>query len=100
MRFMGRVSSSRRREEIQKKRPTDESIVGRMLRPHHHIALVIALGFVLATTAILMLRPQVVGWRVGQYAPHDIVARVNFDYLDPEKQNMAKQIARVSEPRV
>ena len=64
------------------------------------MALVVALGFALACTAILMLRPQVVGWRVGQHAPHDIVARVDFSYQDPEKLNMSRQTARLNEPRV
>lgn len=102
VRIMGRPSSStRRREEIQKKRPDlDDTLVDRLLRPHHHVALAIAIGFTLAITAILMLRPQVVGWRVGQHAPHDIVARVDFGYQDPEKLNTARQNARVTEPRV
>lgn len=98
---MGRPSSSRRREEIQKKRPDlEETLLARLLRPHHHMALAVAIGFAVCVTAILMLRPQVVGWRVGQYTPADIVARVDFQYHDAEKLNYARTTARLTEPRV
>ena len=98
---MGRPSSSRRREEIRKNRPDiEETLLGRLLRPHHHVALAVAIGFAVAITAILMLRPQVVGWRVGQFAPHDILARVDFEYHDSERLNSAKTAARLTEPRV
>ncbi|MDB5328257.1 MAG: receptor with intracellular hydrolase [Phycisphaerales bacterium] len=98
---MGRASSSRRREEIRKNRPDiEETLLGRLLRPHHHVALAVAIGFAVCITAILMLRPQVVGWRVGQFTPHDIVARVDFEYHDSEKLNSARTAARLTEPRV
>ncbi|MGC4031504.1 MAG: HDIG domain-containing protein [Tepidisphaeraceae bacterium] len=94
-------SSTRRREEIRKNRPdAGEKFVTRLLRPHHHVGLAVAIGFVVAVSAILMLRPQVVGWRVGQYVPYDIVARVDFDYHDPEQLNTARTAARILEPRV
>ena len=93
--------TSRRREEIQKKRPdADDNWVARALKPQHHAALLIAVGFAAVVSAILMLRPQVVGYRVGQYVPYDIVARVDFQYHDVERLNAERTRRRQSEPRV
>lgn len=90
-----------RRAEIRKNRPDrDDSLVGRLTRPEYHLSLLVVIGFVVCTTVILMLRPNVVGWRTGQYAPHDIVARVNFSYHDADKLNDARKTARLIEPRV
>jgi len=99
---MGRTKGvAQRREGIRNSRPDlGDTLLNRLLRPEHHVALAVALGFVICTTAILMLRPQVVGWRVGQYAPHDIVARVDFAYHDPEKLNAERQTARLREPHI
>ncbi len=74
--------------------------MGRLLRPENHASLLVVLGFVVATTAILMLRPNVLGWRVGQYVPHDIVSRVDFTWSDPDALNEARSAARRNEPRV
>ena len=94
-------NSGHRRAEIRRKCPErDDTFLGRILRPEHHLTLAIAIAFVVCTSAILMLRPKVVGWRVGQYAPHDIVARVDFAYHDAEKFAGEQQAARVREPRV
>lgn len=94
-------NSGHRRAEIRRKCPErDDAVLGRLLRPENHVALAIAIGFVVCTIAILMLRPKVVGWRVGQYAPHDIVARVDFAYHDAEKLATEQQAARLREPRV
>ncbi|MGN6626831.1 MAG: hypothetical protein ACTHLN_09445, partial [Tepidisphaeraceae bacterium] len=94
-------NSGHRRAEIRRKCPErDDAVLGRLLRPENHVALAIAIGFVVCTIAILMLRPKVVGWRVGQYAPHDIVARVDFAYHDAEKLATEQQTARLREPRV
>jgi len=90
-----------RRAEIRKNRPDlDDTLMGRLLRPENHLPLLVAVGFVVCTTAILMLRPNVLGWRVGQYVPHDIVSRVDFTWSDPASLNEARSTARLNEPRV
>ncbi len=90
-----------RRAEIRKNRPDrDDTLLGRLTKPENQLPLVIALGFVVLTTSILMLRPSVMAWRVGQYAPHDIVARVDFQWSDPDSLNEARINARQIEPRV
>jgi cyclic-di-AMP phosphodiesterase PgpH len=62
--------------------------------------LLIAAGFAICAIAILMWRPNVMPWRVGQYVPHDIVARVDFSWSDPDALNEARIAARQLEPRV
>jgi putative nucleotidyltransferase with HDIG domain len=90
-----------RRAEIRKNRPDlDDTFLGRLRRSENHIPLLIALGFALCTAAVLMMRPNVLEWRVGQYAPHDIVARVDFTWRDPDALNLARIEARQREPRV
>ena len=47
-----------------------------------------------------MLREQVVGYRPGQYVPHDIVSRVDFIFQDKQKLADAQTKARADEPHV
>jgi len=63
-------------------------------------SLLIAAGFFLAITAILTFRDKVVPYRVGQYVPQDVLARVDFDFPDRQKLEDAKQEARNLVPRV
>ncbi len=94
-------SIGRRRAEIRKNRPDlDQTLLGRLLRPEFHVPLLVAFAFVVCASAILMLRTDVVSWRVGQYAPHDIVARVEFVYRDPTVFDIQRRSAREQEPRV
>ncbi|MBC7783472.1 MAG: hypothetical protein H7144_06490, partial [Burkholderiales bacterium] len=90
-----------RRAEIRKNRPDlNDTFFGRLLRPEYHLSLMIAVAFVALATCILMLRPNVMGWRIGQYVPHDVVARVDFTYHDDDEFNTARNEARFREPRV
>ncbi len=90
-----------RRAEIRKNRPDlDDTFFGRLLRPEHQISLLIACAFVACATAILMLRPNVMSLRVGQYVAHDVVARVDFSYLDTDELNKARKEARNAVPRI
>jgi len=91
----------RRREEIRKHRPDRQHrFVDRLLRPQFHVAILVAVGFVILSSLILMMRPSVVGWRVGQHAPHDIVARVDFAYRDTQQLDNQRHLSRLREPRV
>lgn len=90
-----------RRAEIRKNRPDlDDTWLGRLKRPENQVPLLIATGFAVCAIAILMWRPNVMPWRVGQYVPHDIVARVDFSWSDPDALNEARIAARQLEPRV
>lgn len=63
-------------------------------------SLLIALAFATIASVILMLRAEVVAYRPGQYAAHDIVARAEFDYFDNDKLEEARRQAAVATPRV
>lgn len=90
-----------RRAEIRKNRPDlDDTWLGRLRRPENQVPLLIAAGFAICAIAILMWRPDVMPWRVGQYVPHDIVARVDFSWSDPDALAEARIAARQFEPRV
>jgi len=84
--------SSVRRAAIREKwgsasRPAWRKFQNRDLFP----SLVIAGGFWLAITAILLLRQQVVPYWLHQYIPHNIVARVDFNYQDPVRMEWRKR---------
>ena len=99
---MGRTKGvGQRREGIRDRRPDKgDSVLARLFRPEHQLSVFVAVGFAICAAAILMLRPQVVGWRVGQYAPHDIVARTDFAYHDQTKLDDERRDARLREPHV
>ena len=63
-------------------------------------SLLIALAFATIASVILMLRAEVVAYRPGQYAAHDIVARAEFDYFDNDKLEDARRQAAAATPRV
>jgi len=64
------------------------------------VSLWVASGFAVAAVAILMLRESVVRYRPGQWAPHDIVSRVDFAFRDEKRLADAKRKARENQPRV
>ncbi len=64
------------------------------------LSLMIASFFVISATCILLLRSEVVPLRPGQYASHDVTARVGFTYHDPAQWEQARATARMAEPRV
>jgi cyclic-di-AMP phosphodiesterase PgpH len=63
-------------------------------------SLLIALAFAMIASVILMMRAEIVGYRPGQYASSDIVARVEFDYFDNDKLEEARRQAAIATPRV
>ncbi len=60
----------------------------------------IVAGFWLAITLLLLLRKDVVPYRPGDYVPHDIVARVDFQFLDQALHDQQVKVARENAPRV
>lgn len=90
-----------RRAEIRKNRPDlEQTWLDWFKRTENLYPLLIATGFAVCAIAILMWRPNVMPWRVGQYVPHDIVARVDFSWSDPDALNQARIEARQLEPRI
>jgi hypothetical protein len=79
--MFGHGKSRSRRAEIRKNRPDAAWLDWEQLRNSGALAsLGIAAVFFLATSAVMMLREQVVPYRPGQWIPHDIVSRVDFSY--------------------
>ncbi|HMO27044.1 MAG TPA: hypothetical protein PKB10_12325, partial [Tepidisphaeraceae bacterium] len=92
--------SSPRRDEIRRAR-RESTPPKRFVRDRDAItSLAIAGAFLLVVSAIMMLRPEVVPYRPGQFVPHDIVSRVNFVYNNPDLYAAAQQAARDAEPRI
>ncbi|MGA2439700.1 MAG: HDIG domain-containing metalloprotein [Tepidisphaeraceae bacterium] len=60
------------------------------------LSLVIAAGFWLAVTCFLLLRKEVVAYRPGEYVPHDIVARVDFQFFDRARHDQLIEFKRES----
>jgi putative nucleotidyltransferase with HDIG domain len=92
---------SARRSEIRKSRPdARHGLVQRMQAHGAFVSIWIAGAFFACATAILMLREDVVPYRPGQWAPHDIVSRVDFVFREEKRLIDARQVARDQEPRV
>src|SRR5215213_3505226 len=84
-----------RREKIREDRP--DTVVRRWEKLRDDgvfVSVQIAAIFFVLATAILMLRPNVVRYRAGQFTHHDILSRVEFSYTDPGKLADAQQLAR------
>ena len=60
------------------------------------LSLVIAAGFWAAVTGFLLLRKEVVAYRPGEYVPHDIVARVDFQFFDTARHDQLIEFKRES----
>ncbi len=60
----------------------------------------VAIGFWLVCSAIVMLRDQLVRYRLGQYVHQDVPSRVEFESRDLDREQQLKQQAREAAPRV
>ena len=60
----------------------------------------IAIAFATLASLILMMRSGVIAYRPGQYVPHDLVARTDFDFIDDDRLAEARRQAAVATPRV
>ena len=93
--------SGPRREQIRKDRPdTTGKRIERLKSSGVLVSLQIAIVFFLGATAILLLREEVVPYRPGQFVHHDIVSRVDFEYMDQQRLADAQRKARQDEPNV
>src|SRR3954471_22684703 len=97
--FWSRKISSRR-EEIRKNRPDVVPVSARLAPEGVRGSLVIVAGFFVVTTAIMILREDVVPYRPGQYVAQNIWARVECKYRDKEQLERARQAARAKVLRV
>src|SRR5688572_4222983 len=94
---------SARRAAIRKDRPDATDPRAFMQRMHAEgglVAVWIACAFFLLATGVLMLRENVVPYRPGQWAPHDIVSRVDFTFREEKLLAKAREQAREAQPRV
>ena len=94
--------SNSRRDKAKSKgpEPLKQRLRTQVTREGMWLSLCIAAAFFFGSTAILMLRPQVVAYRPGQYAAADVVSRVDFAYHDARELADARRRARDAEPRV
>jgi len=99
--FFGQPRMCSRRSAIRDGRHDFEARTGNELPTHDLVpSLAIACGFWLAITCLFLLRKDVVPYRPGEYVPHDIIARVDFNFTDRALyDNLTKQ-KRESAPRV
>ena len=93
--------SRSRRAEIRRNRPDAAWLDWENLRSNGVVASVVIAGaFFLVTSAVMMLREQVVPYRPGQWIPHDIVSRVDFSYRNKDRLANMRRDRRDAEPRV
>lgn len=90
-----------RRAEIRRNRPDTTVKQIRAMWLRGGLAPVwIALAFAIGATVILSLHEAVPAYRAGQWAPNDIVARVDFTWRDQSKLESIRQTHREAEPHV
>src|SRR5271170_4219497 len=89
-----------RRSAIREGRP-DSGARWRKFRERGGVpSLAIAAVFCLFLIWIFLMREDVIGYRPGQYVPHDITSRVDFEFFDSDLRNRALDYARENTPRV
>jgi putative nucleotidyltransferase with HDIG domain len=99
--MFGSGRNSPRRAAIREKRLGSSRSLWRDMQANGTLgSLLIALSFFVAASSILMLREQVVPYRPGQYTSHDIVARVDFSFLDADLLADKQHEAFARAPRV
>src|SRR5688572_32832803 len=95
------TKSRSRRVEIRKNRPDTPRLDWDGLRASGVLTSIgIATAFFVIASGILMMRQEVVRYRLNQWIPHDIVSRVGFSYFDASRLSAEQAEARAREPRV
>jgi putative nucleotidyltransferase with HDIG domain len=90
-----------RRTEVRKNRPDLGGSLFSDLKAMGVLgSLVVAAGFALVASAIVMLREDAVPYKPGQYVPQDVISRVEFTFRDYDRLAKLKQDLRESEPHV
>ncbi|HTW93222.1 MAG TPA: HDIG domain-containing protein [Tepidisphaeraceae bacterium] len=98
--FDSRSRFRQRRAEIRRNRPPAESPWRKVQASGAIPAATVAAAFFIAITVILMMREDVIPYQEGQYVSHDITARVDFQYADPDRLREIQENRRRSEPSV
>ncbi len=93
--------SGARRAEVRKKRPDTAAKLFKELQADGGlVSLWVAAVFAVVAIGILSMRADVVHYRPGQYAQHDISSRVDFVFFDQDKLNREKDRAREETPHI
>jgi len=93
--------SRTRRSEIRKCRPEAPWLDWEKWKAEGvPVSIGIAAAFFICATSILMWRQDVIAYRPGQWIPHNIMARVSFNYYDRDKLDNERLRVRQSEPRI
>ena len=87
--------SSARRLAIRENRPDTSAIWFKELKCNGAVTSVgIAAIFWILASAILMMRQEVLPYRIGQTVRYDIMSRVSFDYVDASMRKQKQEEAR------
>lgn len=89
-----------RRPGTRESRQSARVLVREMRSRGVFASLLIAGVFWIAITSLFLLRKDVVPYRPNQYVPHDIVARVDFQFFDEARHDDQVKAARESSQRV
>ena len=100
--FLSHSRHNSRRSAIRADRQDFEARSALGDLPRHDLipSLLIAAGFWIAITLLLLFRKDVVTYRPGEYVPHDIFARVDFNFFDRALFDERVKFFRESAPRV
>ncbi len=97
----GSQKSSARRQAIREHRPDTSAVwINQMKCNGTFPSCGIAAVFWILATAILMLRQDVLPYRLGQLVRHDIPSRVDFSYVDPRTKAIRQEEIRNRYPHV
>jgi putative nucleotidyltransferase with HDIG domain len=89
-----------RRSAIRENRPDSRATWREWRERGAAASLGIAAAFCAGLFVLFLLRGQVVHYRPGQFVPHDITARVDFDFFDTDKYQQQVETARAAAPDV
>jgi putative nucleotidyltransferase with HDIG domain len=93
--MFGNQKSSARRLAIRENRPDTSAIWLKELKCNGAVpSLGIAIVFWILASAILMMRQEVLPYRIGQTVRYDIMSRVSFDYVDASMRKQKQEEAR------
>src|SRR5690606_30722202 len=99
--MFSRSRPSSRRQAIREDRPDHPRLMWQRWKEEGlQQSLLIAIGFWIVASGMMMLRQNVLPYRPGQYVPHDIVSRVDFFYHDSDLLKKAQQEASEKQPRI
>jgi putative nucleotidyltransferase with HDIG domain len=99
--MFGNQKSSARRLAIRENRPDTSAIWFKELQCNGTFpSVAIAAVFWVIASAILMMRQEVLPYRMGQSVQYDIISRVDFSYVDNDLRGIKQEEARKDAPHV